>query len=64
MKITLDVPANVEAGLAEIAARLNVSIGEVAEAAVRDLVAQSNEDFDRVASKLLDKNRDLYRRLA
>ena len=64
MKITLDVPANLEAQLGEIAGRLNVSINELAEAAVRDLVAQPGEDFERVASRVLDKNRELYRRLA
>jgi hypothetical protein len=64
MKITLDVPTNLESQLAEIAGRLNVSLSELAEAAVRDLVGRPAEDFDRAAAKVLDKNRELYRRLA
>jgi len=64
MKITLDVPANLESQLGDVAARLNVSVNELAEAAVRDLIAQPSEDFERIASKILDKNRELYRRLA
>ena len=43
--------------LAEIARRLNVPAESLAEAAVRELVAQPKEDFDRVASRILEKNR-------
>ena len=64
MKITLDVPPNVESQLGEIAVRLNVSVNELAEAAVRDLIARPAEEFERIASRVLDKNRELYRRLA
>jgi predicted transcriptional regulator len=64
MKITLDVPDNLESQLGEIAARLNVSVTDLAEAAVRDLIGHPGEDFERVASKVLNKNRELYRRLA
>ena len=64
MKITLDVPPNLEAQLGDIAARLNVSPIELAEAAVRDLISRPGEDFERIASRVLEKNRELYRRLA
>ncbi|HZN26682.1 MAG TPA: hypothetical protein VFB75_20800 [Burkholderiales bacterium] len=64
MKITLDVPASVESQLEHIAARLSVSVSELAKAAVRDLIGRLAEDFERAASKVLEKNRDLYRRLA
>jgi hypothetical protein len=64
MKITLDLPPNVESQLGEIAVRLNVSVNELAEAAVRDLIARPAEEFERIASRVLDKNRELYRRLA
>jgi predicted transcriptional regulator len=49
--------------LSEIAARLNVPAESLAEAAVRELVDQSEGDFDRVADRLLEKNRELYERL-
>ena len=49
--------------LAEIAARLKVPAESLAEAAVRELVGQSEGDFDQVADRLLRKNRELYERL-
>lgn len=36
---------------------------ELAEAAVRELVEPSDSEFDNVAMRLLDKNRELYERL-
>jgi hypothetical protein len=64
MRITLDVPTNLESQLEDIAARLSVSVNELAEAAVRDLIGRPAEDVERAASKVLEKNRELYRRLA
>jgi hypothetical protein len=64
MKITLDVPENLEAALGAIAARLNVGLSDLAEAAVRDLISRPDENFERLAAKVLEKNRELYRRLA
>jgi len=64
MKITVEVPSNLEAQLGEVAAHLNVSVNDLAEAAVRDLITRPDQDFERAASKVLSKNRELYRRLA
>ena len=50
--------------LAEAAQRLEVSETELATAAVRDLVAQQSADFVTAAETVLEKNRELYRRLA
>jgi hypothetical protein len=52
-----------ERRLAEIAARLNIPAESLAEAAVRELVDQSEGDFDQVAKRLLEKNRKLHERL-
>ena len=49
--------------LAEIARSLNVPAESLAEAAVREVVAKPKEDVDRVASRILEKNRELYERL-
>ncbi len=57
MKLAIELSEDQERRLAEIAGRLNVRAESLAEAAVRDLVAQPDEDFDRVASKILEKNR-------
>ena len=50
--------------LAEAAKRLEVSETELATAAVRDLAAQQSADFVTAAETVLEKNRELYRRLA
>jgi hypothetical protein len=50
--------------LAEEARRLNVRIEELATAALQDLLAQREADFRDAATRVLEKNRELYRRLA
>ena len=63
MTLAIQLSEAQERRLAEIAARLNVPAESLAEAAVRELVDQSEGDFDRVADRLLEKNRELYERL-
>ncbi len=63
MKLAIELSEAQQRRLAEIAGRLNVPAESLAEAAVRELVAQPEADFDRVASKILEKNRELYERL-
>ncbi|PYP12909.1 MAG: hypothetical protein DMD54_17745 [Gemmatimonadetes bacterium] len=64
MAISLNLPPEAERRLAEVAKRLNVPLNDLAAAAVRDLVAQPAQDFEAVAKRVLEKNRELYRRLA
>ena len=64
MAISLNLPPEAERRLAEVAKRLNVPLNDLASAAVRDLVAQPAQDFEAVTKRVLDKNRELYRRLA
>ena len=64
MTISLNLPSEAERRLAEVAKRLNIPVADLATAAIRDLVAQPADDFDKVARRVLEKNRDLYRRLA
>jgi len=64
MTISVRLPEEAERRLAEAAKRLNVRIEDLAAAAIRDLVAPPGEDFDAAAQRVLEKNRDLYRRLA
>jgi predicted transcriptional regulator len=63
MKLAIELSEAQERRLAEIAGRLNVPAESLAEAAVRELVAQPDEDFDHVASRILEKNQELYERL-
>jgi len=46
------------------ASRLQVPEAELAAAAVRDLLAHQSADFDAAAQRVLEKNQELYRRLA
>ena len=64
MKLSVEITGPVEQQLAEAAKRLNVSPDDLAAAALRDFVAGTDEDFNRVAARVLEKNRELYGRLA
>lgn len=64
MSLSLDLPGALEAQLAAVAARLNVRAEDLAVAAVRDLVAERGAAFEAAAARVLEKNRELYRRLA
>lgn len=50
--------------LRERAKTLGVSPEQLAAAAVADLVAKRDEDFEQAAALILSKNAELYRRLA
>lgn len=63
MRLAIELSDAQERRLAEIAGRLNVAPQKLAEAAIRELVAQPESDFDQVASRLIAKNRELYERL-
>ncbi len=63
MKITIDLAGEDERQILEAARRFGVRIEELAAAAVRDLLARSDLEFDRLAARVLAKNRQLYRRL-
>jgi len=64
MKIAIDLTATQTERLKEIAADLGVGAEELAQAAVADLVSANADDFESAASRVLQKNRELYRRLA
>ena len=64
MTISNQLPEDAERRLSEAAQRLHVPIAALAEAALRDFVTRPADDFEEAASRVLDKNRELYRRLA
>jgi hypothetical protein len=64
MKLTVDITGPQEAQLRAVAERLNVPAEALATAALRDLVSQRESDFEAAAARVLEKNADLYRRLA
>ncbi len=58
MKLSVALPTAVEEQLARVAERLNVSPDELAAAAVRDLLSYPDDDFDRAANRVLNKDRE------
>ena len=63
MAITLRLTPEQEARLRSIAGQLKVSPEALAETAVRDLLAQSDDDLLKVARKIVEENRERYDRL-
>ncbi len=64
MKIAIELNSTQSEQLEAIAASLGVPAEELAQAAVTDLIDASAADFDAVASRVLEKNRELYQRLS
>ena len=64
MKIAIELSGPQESQLRERAKALGVAPEELARAAVADLLTQSDEDFRTAAEHVLQKNAELYRRLA
>ncbi len=64
MKLALELPPAQAERLRKEAERLGVAPDELAMAALADLLAAHDEDFEAAARRVLDKNRELYRRLA
>jgi predicted transcriptional regulator len=64
MAIAIELSDHQAQALSEAASRLKVPEAELAAAAVRDLLAHQSADFDVAAQRVLEKNQELYRRLA
>ena len=64
MPISIDLDEGQSARLQERDRELGVDANELAKAAVNDLLSRPAEDFDRAARFVLEKNRELYRRLS
>jgi predicted transcriptional regulator len=63
MAITLQLSPEQEARLRAVAGQLNVAPEALVETAVRDLLAQPDEAFLKLAQAVVDENRELYERL-
>ena len=64
MTLSIQLPDDAERRLKEAAVRLQVPMADLAAAAVRDFVTAPDEEFERAANRVLEKNRELYRRLS
>jgi hypothetical protein len=63
MAITLQLTPAQEAKLRSVAGQLKVSPEALAESAVRDLLAQPDDEFLKIAQEIVAENRELYERL-
>lgn len=64
MTLNLELNEQQARRLQEVARRLNVSVNDLARAAINDLLAKPDNDFEHAAERVLKKNTELYKRLA
>ena len=64
MEVAIDLPPAQAAQLESEARRLGVPVEELARAAVTDLLAAPDGEFQAAARRILAQNIELYRRLA
>lgn len=64
MKLAIELPAAQADKLRDEARRLGLSPEDLARAALSDLLAVPDTEFQDAARRVLTKNRDLYKRLA
>jgi hypothetical protein len=62
--ITLQLDDAKAEALRRRAARFGLQTEQFLTASIDDLISQPDMDFDQAASRVLNKNRELYRRLA
>ena len=64
MRLSLELSEAQQGQLNAIAQRLNVPADALAAAALRDLLDRVEPDFETAAAHVIEKNAELYRRLA
>lgn len=63
-EVTVSLSDEVMRRLEELSKRAGLSVPELVRFGVGDLVTQPDEAFNAAAQRVLDKNAELYRRLA
>lgn len=64
MRLAIELPPAQAEKLRAEAQRLGISPEELARAALGDLLATPDSEFQAVAHRVISKNQDLYKRLA
>ncbi|MCG8592721.1 MAG: DNA-binding protein [Proteobacteria bacterium] len=64
MKLSIELSDSQATKLREEASRLGLEPTQLVLAAVADLLTAEGSDFESAAKRILEKNEDLYRRLA
>jgi antitoxin FitA len=62
--LTITLSADRYKQLQEIATRYNISLEDLARVSVEELLARPDDNFQRIVDYVLEKNDELYRRLA
>jgi predicted transcriptional regulator len=62
--VSIPLSDELSSKLREAAQRAGVSPAELARAGLTDWLSRARDDFDAAARYVLEKNRELYRRLA
>lgn len=62
--LTISLPDDRLQKLKEIAMRLNIAPEELVRISIEELLTRPEEEFQRVLDYVLNKNAELYRRLA
>jgi len=63
-RITVTIPDDRLSKLQEIAARFQITPEDLIRVSIDELLARPEEDFRQAAEYVLNKNSELYRRLA
>jgi hypothetical protein len=64
MKLSINLNDSQADLLKQTAAKLGVAVEDLARAAVSDLLVAEDSEFSEAASRVLEKNRELYERLS
>ena len=64
MTLSISLPDDVGQRLQEAASRLKIPVADLALAVLRDFVATPSAEFEAAASRVMEKNADLYKRLS
>lgn len=64
MSVTIELNDEQSKQLEQRASELGVDVRDLARAAVNDLLSRPADDFERAAKYVLEKNRELYKRLS
>lgn len=62
--LRLDIPDEKAQALEDAARRMGVSVEELLQVTIDEALERFDADFERAARLVLDKNAELYRRLA
>lgn len=64
MRISINLADHEADALRSTAERLGVPVDQLARTAVTEFLALQHEGFEKAAARVLEKNAELYRRLA